>query len=193
MRPATRPQRAHADYLHERGAGFVFTCKQNQPRLFAALDALPWTRHRSRPPRRPRPRTGHHPHHPGAARTHRSTVPARQPGLADRTLRHHPRRHPNLRGRRARRDQPDRPDRQPRTPRRAGPQPLGHRVTALAARHRLPRRPLHRAHQIRTPRHGRPAQPRRRRPPPRRPTRHHRSQPRSQPVMHRPFKILKLA
>jgi hypothetical protein len=36
-------QRAHATYLHERGAGFVFTAKQNQPRLFAALDALPWT------------------------------------------------------------------------------------------------------------------------------------------------------
>ncbi len=40
---ALHTQRAHADYLHERGAGFVFTCKQNQPRLFAALDALPWT------------------------------------------------------------------------------------------------------------------------------------------------------
>jgi predicted transposase YbfD/YdcC len=38
---ALHTQRAHADYLHERGAGFVFTCK-NQPRLFAALDALPW-------------------------------------------------------------------------------------------------------------------------------------------------------
>jgi predicted transposase YbfD/YdcC len=40
---ALHTQRAHADYLHERGAGFVLTCKQNQPRLFAALDALPWT------------------------------------------------------------------------------------------------------------------------------------------------------
>ena len=39
---ALHTQRAHADYLHDRGAGFVFTCKQNQPRLFAALDALPW-------------------------------------------------------------------------------------------------------------------------------------------------------
>ena len=39
---ALHTQRAHADYLHERGAGFVFTCKENQPRLFAALDALPW-------------------------------------------------------------------------------------------------------------------------------------------------------
>jgi predicted transposase YbfD/YdcC len=35
-------QRAHATYLHERGAGFVFTAKHNQPGLFAALDALPW-------------------------------------------------------------------------------------------------------------------------------------------------------
>ena len=39
---ALHTQRAHADYLHHRGAGFVFTAKQNQPRLFAALDALPW-------------------------------------------------------------------------------------------------------------------------------------------------------
>lgn len=36
-------QRAHATYLHDHGAGFVFTAKQNQPSLFAALDALPWT------------------------------------------------------------------------------------------------------------------------------------------------------
>jgi predicted transposase YbfD/YdcC len=36
-------QRDHATYLHERGAGFVFTVKHNQPGLFAALDALPWT------------------------------------------------------------------------------------------------------------------------------------------------------
>jgi predicted transposase YbfD/YdcC len=39
---ALHTQRAHADYLHERGAGFLFTVKQNQPKLFAALDALPW-------------------------------------------------------------------------------------------------------------------------------------------------------
>lgn len=36
-------QRGHATYLHEHGAGFVFTAKHNQPGLFAALDALPWT------------------------------------------------------------------------------------------------------------------------------------------------------
>jgi predicted transposase YbfD/YdcC len=40
---ALHTQRAHAQYLHERGAGFVFTVKQNQPTLFAALDALPWS------------------------------------------------------------------------------------------------------------------------------------------------------
>jgi predicted transposase YbfD/YdcC len=39
---ALHAQRAHAAYLHERGAGFVFTVKHNQPALFAALDALPW-------------------------------------------------------------------------------------------------------------------------------------------------------
>jgi hypothetical protein len=36
-------QRDHATYLHQRGAGLVFTVKHNQPGLFAALDALPWT------------------------------------------------------------------------------------------------------------------------------------------------------
>jgi predicted transposase YbfD/YdcC len=39
---ALHTQRAHAQYLHHRGAGFVLTVKQNQPALFAALDALPW-------------------------------------------------------------------------------------------------------------------------------------------------------
>lgn len=40
---ALHTQRAHAEYLHERGAGFAFTVKHNQPGLFAALDALPWS------------------------------------------------------------------------------------------------------------------------------------------------------
>jgi predicted transposase YbfD/YdcC len=35
-------QRAHATYLHQRGAHYVFTVGENQPKLFAALDALPW-------------------------------------------------------------------------------------------------------------------------------------------------------
>jgi predicted transposase YbfD/YdcC len=39
---ALHTQRAHAEYLHSRGAEFVLTVKQNQPTLFATLDALPW-------------------------------------------------------------------------------------------------------------------------------------------------------
>jgi predicted transposase YbfD/YdcC len=35
-------QRSHARYLHEHDADFVFCVKDNQPKLFAALDALPW-------------------------------------------------------------------------------------------------------------------------------------------------------
>lgn len=31
-----------ADYVHGRGADFAFPVKDNQPRLFDALDALPW-------------------------------------------------------------------------------------------------------------------------------------------------------
>jgi predicted transposase YbfD/YdcC len=39
---ALHTQRAHAEYLHSVGAQFVLTAKHNQPRLFAALDALAW-------------------------------------------------------------------------------------------------------------------------------------------------------
>ena len=35
-------QRNHARYLHKHDADFVFCVKDNQPGLFAALDALPW-------------------------------------------------------------------------------------------------------------------------------------------------------
>jgi predicted transposase YbfD/YdcC len=35
-------QRKHACYLNSRDADFVFCVKDNQPKLFAALDALPW-------------------------------------------------------------------------------------------------------------------------------------------------------
>lgn len=35
-------QRKHASYLHHRDADFVFCVKDNQPNLFAALDALAW-------------------------------------------------------------------------------------------------------------------------------------------------------
>lgn len=39
---ALHTQRATARYLHDRGAEFVFCVKENQPKLFACLDALPW-------------------------------------------------------------------------------------------------------------------------------------------------------
>lgn len=39
---ALHTQRCHAEYLHSVGAEFVLTAKHNQPRLYAALDALPW-------------------------------------------------------------------------------------------------------------------------------------------------------
>jgi hypothetical protein len=80
---ALHTQRAHAEYLHERGAGFVFTVKQNQPTLFAALDALDWsavpiTARQIDTSHAP----GHHPHHPGAARTRGPALPARPSSLA---------------------------------------------------------------------------------------------------------------
>jgi predicted transposase YbfD/YdcC len=39
---AMHAQRAHADYLHARGAHYVLTVKGNQPHLHAQLAALPW-------------------------------------------------------------------------------------------------------------------------------------------------------
>lgn len=39
---ALHTQRATARYLHDRGADFVFCVKENQPKLFAALNTLPW-------------------------------------------------------------------------------------------------------------------------------------------------------
>ena len=35
-------QRGHAEYLYRRGADFIFCVKGNQPKLFEALDVLPW-------------------------------------------------------------------------------------------------------------------------------------------------------
>jgi hypothetical protein len=35
-------QRMHADYLHARGAHYLFTVKGNQPTLRRALARLPW-------------------------------------------------------------------------------------------------------------------------------------------------------
>ena len=40
---ALHTQRAHARYLRKHGGDYVLIAKGNQPRLFAALDALPWT------------------------------------------------------------------------------------------------------------------------------------------------------
>lgn len=39
---ALHTQRGTATWLNQRGADFVFCVKENQPGLFAALDALPW-------------------------------------------------------------------------------------------------------------------------------------------------------
>ena len=39
---AMHAQRAHAEYLHDRGADYILTVKRNQPSLHAQLAALPW-------------------------------------------------------------------------------------------------------------------------------------------------------
>ena len=126
------------------GTGFVFTAKQNQPRLFAALDALPWAqvpvavcevqRGHGRVTTRtiqvmPAPADLPFPHVNQVWLIERYvTATDGTPLSAVAALGV-----TNLHTDTAR----------PRTPRLAGPQPLGHRVAALAARHRLPRGRLH--------------------------------------------------
>jgi len=39
---ALHTQREHANYLHRRGAHYLFTVNRNRPTLHAALAALPW-------------------------------------------------------------------------------------------------------------------------------------------------------
>jgi hypothetical protein len=39
---ALHAQHAHAEYLHQRGAGYLLIVKRNQPGLHAQLAALPW-------------------------------------------------------------------------------------------------------------------------------------------------------
>lgn len=39
---AMHTQRAHAEYLHDRGAHYLLTVKANQPKLHAQLKTLPW-------------------------------------------------------------------------------------------------------------------------------------------------------
>jgi predicted transposase YbfD/YdcC len=188
---ALHTQRATARYLHDRGAEFVFCVKENQPKLFAALNSLPWNDVPVGHTQTDRgPRADHHTHPASPARARRPALPPRPPSLPARTLRHRPCRHDNLSCRRTGNHQSDRDSSQPTIPGRRGTRPLGYRVTALATRHPLPRRQLNRTHPIRTPSHGRPPQPRHRRTTPNRTHRHHRNhpmgQPPTQPTIHHP-------
>ena len=81
---ALHTQRGHAEFLHASGIEFIMIAKDNQPRLFDALDAIAWKTYPS-------------PSAPGNMATAgtrsapfsspapaRSAVPARQPGVPDR-------------------------------------------------------------------------------------------------------------
>jgi DDE_Tnp_1-associated/Transposase DDE domain len=179
---ALHSQRSHAQYLHDHGAEFVLTVKQNQPTLYAALDALPWAdtpiaaRHVDTSHGRvttrtiqtlPAPADLPFPHVnqvwlieryvTDTAGTSRSAVAA----LGVTSL----------------------------TTARATPENIatyvrehwGIESLALATRHRLPRGRLHSPHPLRPPGHGRAAQPGYRRIPPARTPRHHRSHPLGHP------------
>jgi predicted transposase YbfD/YdcC len=183
-------QRATADYLHRRGADFILPAKDNQPRLFDALDALPW---RDVPVACAATDRGHGrietPHHPAHGRARR---PAPFPHISQAYLIE---RHVTaLDG----------------TPlsdiaalgvtsldaTRASPQAIASLVRgqwAIESLHwlrdtLLSRRQLHRPHPLRATGHGHFEDPRRRSPPPGRPARHHRShrlgQPQHEPPLH---------
>ena len=102
---AFHAQRSHAQYLHERGAGFIFPVKHNRPAC-SGLDALPWPDTRSPTGRStaatagspPAPSRSDPPHPTSRFRTSAGY------GWSNATSR--PRRHANLRDRRARRHQP---------------------------------------------------------------------------------------
>ena len=128
---ALHTQRGHAEFLHASGIEFIMIAKDNQPRLFDALDAIAWE---------DIPvafRTGEHGHGRHEIRTiqlagpARSAVPARQPGVPDRAP--YPPPGPQERrgqlhrlGRRgAGHHLPDRRRQHPRTGSHPHPQPLG--------------------------------------------------------------------
>src|SRR5450755_2398911 len=186
-------QRATADYVHGRGADFVLPVKDNQPGLFDALDALPWQdvpvahaatdrgQGRVTTPTiqvLPAPDNLPFPHVSQACLIERHVTAldgTPLSGIAALGV-------TSLDATRA----------SPRGHRLPRPRPVGDRVPALAPRHPLPRRQLHRPRPLRATGHGHPAQPRRRSPPPGRAARHHRSHPLGQPHMGRPFTILGL-
>jgi hypothetical protein len=153
-------QRAHATYLHARGAHYIFTVGENQPNLYAAADALPWqhiaTEHATID-RGHAPYRGPHHQDPARHRPDPRPVPTRRTDLPARTVRLRPRRHPPGRGSRLGDHQPDRRPSRPSSHRRLHPRPLVRRVTALATRRRPRRGQQHR--QTRLPSHGRPPQP----------------------------------
>jgi DDE_Tnp_1-associated len=153
-------QRAHATYLHHRGAHYVFTVGHNQPRLFAALDALPWRDiaiEHATVDRGLRPHRGPHHQDPAHNPADPRPIPPRRTGLPARTLPLRPRRHPPGRGSGTGNHQPvHRPGRLGGH-RRLRPRPLVSGIAALAARRR-PRRGRQPHHQ-RLPGHGSPAQP----------------------------------
>jgi hypothetical protein len=162
---ALHTQRAHAEYLHQRGAEFVLTAKRNQPGLFTALDALAW----SEVPIAARDvDTGH-----GRITTRTIQVLPAPPNL--------PFPHVN---------QVWLIERYTCDP--AG-EPLS-AVAALGVTSLSAERagPLQRPHPIRAPRDGRATQPRHRSTAADRTARHHRINPLGSRDMHRPFKILKL-
>lgn len=167
-------QRAHAEYLHQRDADFIFCVKENQPKLFGALDALPGPityRHSDRGHGRVTTRIIQVlPAPPDLPFPHVNQVFLLERHVTD--VRHRPVEH-----RRTRHCQPRRQRRRPRNDRPLRPTPLAHRSTPLDPRHPLPRRQLHRPHQIRTQNHGIAEKPRHRSNPPGRTRRHHPNHP----------------
>ena len=185
--------KATARLIREGGGEFVLPVKENRRALFDAIDALPWRPGPDRACRhRQGPRADHHPHDPGPARPRRAAVPARQPGIPHRAVRHRPARQAGLGRRRARRRQPGTRAGRRRRPGPLRPGAMVDRVPALDPRHPLPGRQVPGQDPLRPQGHGCPPQPRDRRTPPGRAHRRHRGHPMGRTLHGPPFTILGL-
>ena len=142
---AMHAQCEHARYLvDQRGAHYILTVKDNQPKLHAQLAAVPWARrpgHSRHPRARSRPARAAHPQ--GHRRGRRAALPARRPGHPDRAPSQAPRQQEMVNRDGLCRHLADRRAGPARSAGRRATRPLGNRgSSALGPRRHLRRRPF---------------------------------------------------
>jgi hypothetical protein len=144
---ALHTQREHAEYLHRRGAHYLFTVKRNQPTLHAALAALPWAavgRQLRRQSGHGRAETARSRCWPPTVRPASTACSARRAGDAGDPQPHRESDRQTLAGGRLRDHLPGPPLRRPRAAGRLAAEPLGDRgavsiTSAMSLTVRTPR------------------------------------------------------